>query len=196
MMSGDGMFSKDDIRHFEDFFRDKRHGGGPGLEVLVGMIASGKSTYARERSKSGAVVVCHDAIVRAMHPGGEYDSYSRPMYHAVEDAMIRAAVEAGKRVIIDRTNLEDRVRARWFRRREELGVPLVFVVFPIEDFRDHARRKFEHDPGGLSLDKWTEIAGDHWTTAAREKPPAVDESCKQFKVVAYRHGDPVTDPLA
>src|SRR5947209_4182247 len=103
-------------QYFEDVkavFREQSRGGGPGIEVLVGMIASGKSTYARRRSKRGAVVVCHDDLVRSMHPDGEYMTHQPQVYHETEAAMVRASIRAGCRVVIDRTNLTMASRSRW-----------------------------------------------------------------------------------
>ncbi len=37
------------------------------VELLVGMIASGKSTYARRRAAEGAIIICDDAVKAALH---------------------------------------------------------------------------------------------------------------------------------
>jgi dephospho-CoA kinase len=45
----------------------------PTIYVLVGMIASGKSTYARGRADGGAIVVSHDAITEGIHARPRYE---------------------------------------------------------------------------------------------------------------------------
>lgn len=141
--------------------RDIYHGGGAGIEVLVGMIGSGKSTYAARRSARGAIVVCHDDLVRMMHPGGAYDSHHVEMYHEIEDTVVRLAIKLDKRVIIDRTNMTYASRSRWVELANELDIPIVIVLFPMVHMEDHAQRRFDHDPRGKSYYDWLAIARKH-----------------------------------
>ena len=48
------------------------------LELLVGPIASGKSTYSNKAAKEGAIIVNDDAIVTALH-GGDHTLYDKAL---------------------------------------------------------------------------------------------------------------------
>lgn len=96
------------------------------LVVLVGPPGSGKSTWARENGH-GAVHVSQDDLIDAITPHGFEHTY-RPIYHAAEDAVARAALDAGHTVIVDRTNRTRAHRERWIRIAQEARVPVVAVV--------------------------------------------------------------------
>lgn len=72
------------------------------IEVLCGMIASGKSTYCVKKAKEGYVIVNDDSIVNAVHGGvyALYDKSFKPLYKSIEDHILHTAVAMGKHVII------------------------------------------------------------------------------------------------
>ena len=75
------------------------------LVIMTGNIGSGKSTLARKYADQGFVVVNMDSITDMVH-GGNYGGYNiemRPIYLAMEDAAISAALSGGFSVVIDRT---------------------------------------------------------------------------------------------
>lgn len=157
------------------------------IEVLVGMIASGKSTYARRRADEGALVVCHDDLCRMLHAGLPvgpaacgYDPDLRTCYRKIEEAIARLAIEFDRDVVIDRTHLTRESRERWltFARwpsfAEWSQPPVVAVAFPIMTPHFHARRRVEADPRGRSYDEWLDVAWHHRGQAEAE-PLAEDE---------------------
>jgi len=48
------------------------------IQILVGMIASGKSTYSKHAARLGFIVVNDDAIVNAVH-GEDYTLYDKKL---------------------------------------------------------------------------------------------------------------------
>jgi predicted kinase len=186
------------VDHMMAAFTGGMRGGGPGLEVLVGMVGSGKSTYARRRAARGAAVVCHDDLMRVVKPGVEYDSSLKDTFHLMEEYVIRAALSGGCRVVIDRTNLTWASRSRWTDLADTLSVPCVAIRFPAVDADEHARRRFEDDPQGRDLAYWVNVAENHERQAAR----APFRTTEKFtKVVDYVAGAPefakdYYDPLA
>lgn len=144
----------------------------PTIEVLVGMIASGKSTYARRRADEGALVVSHDDLTRMLHAEYRYEHALRDLYRRMEEEVARLAILSGKDVVIDRTHLSRESRKRWVRFANwphfaEWARPaIVAIVFPVEHPDVHARRRFEADPRGRPLGQWHEVAYHHhqqWT---------------------------------
>ena len=96
------------------------------LIVLVGPPGSGKTTWAR-RNGRGAVHISQDDLIDAITPDGFGHVY-RDIYREAEDAVARAALQAGHTVIVDRTNRTRAHRERWLRTAREASCAAVAVV--------------------------------------------------------------------
>jgi hypothetical protein len=48
------------------------------MQILVGPIASGKSTFARKRATEGALIINDDALAAILHAGDDTASCSKP----------------------------------------------------------------------------------------------------------------------
>ncbi len=107
------------------------------LIVLVGPPGSGKTAWAR-RNARGAVHVSQDDLIDAITPGG-FDHVYRPVYREAEDAVARAALQAGHTVIVDRTNRTRAHRDRWLRIAREVSCPAVAVVMTTSEVLCRAR---------------------------------------------------------
>ncbi len=146
----------------------------PRMTLLVGPIASGKSTYAERRAREGALVVCDDALVLAVH-GGVYALYTashKPLYTALETAIITHARSTGADVVIDRGGRTRAQRTRFAALGRSLGFEVDAVLFEWGTPEIHARRRFDHNPRGLTLAKWEEVAIAH---QAEFQPLTADE---------------------
>lgn len=133
------------------------------LEILQGMIASGKSSYCKKRALEGAIIVNDDSIVTSIH-GGNYKLYNKelkPLYKAVESAMIHTAIAMGRDVVIDRTGFSISQRRRYIGIGKSLGVQVAVIVFPKEEPIVHAKRRFESESRGHTLEQWVEAAEHH-----------------------------------
>ena len=85
-----------------------RHYPWPTVYVMVGVPASGKSTWAAEQSEGrNAVIVSRDGI-RAMLTGSNKklvgDNDFESLVTRIEDESVAAAIQSGKNVILDATN--------------------------------------------------------------------------------------------
>ena len=134
------------------------------IEVLVGMIASGKSSWCGKRAKEGWLVINDDAITSAVH-GGNYSLYNKslkPLYKLIENNILHVAIALGKNVVIDRgLDIDPRSRARWICLARSLDVPIRAVCFEYFSPEIHAQRRFESDNRGRSYDFWLEVANVH-----------------------------------
>ena len=136
----------------------------PKMEILVGMIGSGKSTYCRSRAAAGAVIVDLDAIVSMIH-GGDYTAYTKAnkvIYKSAELAVAHTAFAMGNDVIIDRTGITRSQRAKYIAIAKSLDILIQITHFKIETPEIHAKRRAEGDSRGVSYERWLEIAEHHF----------------------------------
>jgi predicted kinase len=155
------------------------------IYVCVGMIGSGKSTWAQPKADAGAFLVCHDRITEDIHGRYRYEQELRDTYRRIEESIAWAALCAGRDVIVDRTNLTRESRRRWIKwvadfislnTFEDKGpsVQIVAVRFPIDHPATHAARRVAADPRGRSWDEWIKVAEHHYAQAQAE-PLSADE---------------------
>lgn len=126
------------------------------LEVLIGPVASGKSTWTKSRALDGALVSNDDAWVTAVH-GGNYKSYDKrlkSLYKGYENNTVNMGAALGRDVIIDRTNLTRRMRARYIHLAQSIDMPIYGIIFPIASAEVHAERSVNADGRGYDYEYW------------------------------------------
>jgi predicted kinase len=154
----------------------------PIIECLVGPIASGKSTYARNRADEGALVISHDDLTQMLHAEYRYEEGKRLLYRRMEFALADLVVEAGLDLVIDRTHLTCESRARWIDYARSKSVPIVAVVFPDEGPHVHACRRYHSDARGRTFEEWRAVARHHFAQA-RAEPIDISEGFDYVKRV-------------
>lgn len=154
----------------------------PVLKVLVGMIASGKTTYARMEAARGAVIINDDALVTALH-GGDYTGYDRtlkPLYKSTENHIAAVALALGWDVVVDRgLNVSRKSRQRWVGLAAAFEAEAQAVVFARQSAEQHARRRWHSDSRGHDLAHWVSAATRH---AAEWQTPT---TCEGFSMVTH-----------
>jgi predicted kinase len=142
----------------------------PTVEILIGMIASGKSTYARRRAREGAIIVCLDDLTEMLHGEYRYEQGLKPFYYEAESSLIQAALFHFRDVVVDRTHLTRESRARVVGAVRDWVEParIVAVEFPRESHQVHARRRFLSDARGRSMGDWLFVAHYHAQQADAE----------------------------
>lgn len=154
------------------------------LEILCGMIGSGKSLYARRRAEQGALVVSHDELLQMLHGGAyRYEEKLRDCYRWMEDDLVLTALRYSRDVVIDRTHLTCKSRHRWIDFTTQYfavsrEVRTVAVAFPVADPATHARRRFESQPRGRSYEDWLAVAWQHWN---QWQPVTSDEGFTEIR---------------
>jgi predicted kinase len=129
------------------------------VEILVGNIASGKSTYAKERARQGALVVSMDALLTALHGGlYAYDKELKETYRLIQSALITAAIRTGRDVVVDDRNHTEVKRGRLIAIAAAEGEPVAATVFEREDPMVHSDRRVKAGARGVSGSKWFEVA--------------------------------------
>lgn len=131
------------------------------LEILIGNIASGKSTYCKEKAKYGCLIINDDDIVNMLH-AHQYQLYSekyKPVYKSIENAAISSALSLGIHVIVDRgINLTKKSRRRFIGLAHSLDTKVIAVVFPFLSPETHANRRYYSDSRGHDYQSWLEAA--------------------------------------
>jgi predicted kinase len=134
------------------------------IQVLVGMIASGKSTYCTNAARRGALIMNDDAIVKMLH-GDDYllyDKYLKIIYKSIENTVVTLGLCSLKTVLIDRgLSVSHKGRQRWIALARSYDVPCEAIVFPKDTPDVHAMRRFKSDSRGHPVGYWLNVANEH-----------------------------------
>ena len=148
----------------------------PVVEFLIGNIASGKSSWTRQRAADGWITVNHDSLVRSMH-GGDYawEDQMPGLKTELGLLILSSAARHGRSVVVDNTNRGRPHRAPFLSAARRAGMKVRAVLFPASPPEIHARRRFESDPRGKSFEYWLEVARLIEEESEHPGPDEVDE---------------------
>ena len=151
------------------------------LYVLIGIQASGKSTWARENAaRLGAEIVASDEIRNELDAAGVDAEHEGDRVFVIFEARVTHWLDAGRTVIADATHARRAWRANVLALARQRGVRTVAVWFqaPLEASRARNARK----PGGA---RWgdrvikDEVLVDMWQHL---DAPGVDEFDEIWKI--------------
>lgn len=134
------------------------------IQVLCGMIASGKSTFSRNAAKKGIICINDDAIVNMLHADDYtlYDPALKILYKSVENHIIGTVLSMQRIVMIDRgLNINIKGRQRWLALARSFDVPIEAIIFKNEGSEVHAKRRVNSDHRGYDLIYWKMVADFH-----------------------------------
>jgi predicted kinase len=155
------------------------------IEVLVGMVGSGKSTYTSKRARGGAIILNDDSLVQSLHGGNYklYDQKLKALYKSLTMAAACQAVAIGRDIVVDATNLTRKTRARWVGLAHMLDQQVICTTFKVETHEIHAKRRADHDGRGYNYDHWLEIIKSHFNNY---DPPSNSEGFNSVIEVEQR----------
>lgn len=137
------------------------------MEILIGVIASGKSTYCHRKLNNPLwqdekwLCINDDALVTMLHGGdyGKYDESLKAFYKGLEMTTAIAIMQAGHNLIVDKAlNLTRASRLKWVNIAKAMNYEPVYVLFNFEDPLIHATRRMNDDPRGHDEDYWLNVA--------------------------------------
>lgn len=152
----------------------------PCLVVLVGPVASGKSTWAAEHFAPDQIV-SSDAL-RGVVGESPYDLTASADAFAVLDDIVARRLRRRLTTVVDSLGLDADRRAAWRAMADAAGVPAVAVVFdtpPAECRRRNSSRDVSVPAGVLSgqLRRWPEVLeevrSEPWPDVVTPRPAAV-----------------------
>lgn len=155
------------------------------VEILIGNIASGKTSFCRMRAKEGALIVNDDAIVNMLHAGDYtlYDSALKPIYKAIENQAVMSALSMKRDIVIDRgLNLTRKNRRRWIGLAHSMDCECHAVCFKFDDPSVHASRRQKHDLRGHNYEYWLDVAK---CFNDKYEPPSDKEDFD--RIITYEH---------
>jgi shikimate kinase len=155
------------------------------VQVLIGMIASGKTTYSKLAARNGYICMNDDAIVEMLH-GTDYTLYRKelkPLYKLIENTIINTALAMERSVVIDRgLNISKDSRRRWIALADSLDVYKEAVVFPRRSPDIHATRRTNSDSREYGYEYWLKVASTHnnqW------QDPTISEGFDSIRYVTW-----------
>jgi predicted kinase len=153
------------------------------LELLVGPIAAGKSTYCKYLAKTGAVIINDDDIVKLIHAGeyGLYDKKLKPLYKLVENQILTTAMLMDRHVIVDRPNFSKNTRSRYISLAKSFDVPVKCTCFKWTTPEESARRRCSVNDRGYSYEWWLEATKRHYSLY---EEPSMDEGFTEIQVMS------------
>lgn len=132
--------------------------------LCIGMISSGKSTYAKNLVKQMGYISCCDDDVLNLVTAGQYlyRKEIKSLLKTLENAVVSNALLGGFNVVIDSArNVSIAKRSRFIQWAKSFDIGVEAVVFPKESNEIHAKRRTEHDNRGLPYDFWLDVANEH-----------------------------------
>jgi predicted kinase len=153
--------------------------------VLVGMIASGKSTYCKNAAKAGQIILNDDAIVNLVHADNysAYTSNLKILYKSIENTIVSLALSIGRPVVVDRgLNVSKNARRRFIALANSFDVPCEAIRFEFEGAAVHAKRRYESDSRGQSHEYWLKVAQVH---EGLYEPPDITEGFNKIHTLFF-----------
>ena len=158
------------------------------LDILVGPISSGKSTFCKQSAELGNIIVNDDSIVTAVH-GGNYLLYEKQLkllYKSIENNIIAMAFSLGRNVVIDRPNHSVKTRQRYIGLGHAFDAHVCLVMFERASPEVHAKRRCLSDNRGYDYAYWLDAAQRH---ESLYEPPNQEIEHFDEQVTWRWHGD-------
>jgi len=127
------------------------------LYICVGLIGSGKSTWARENAKKGqnTVIVNRDHLRTMLLGKYRYDKRFEPIIKNMALDIASRALTYGLSVVIDETCLTRSSREGWV---STIAAPYDrCVAVHFTNTEGNVDRRMADDPRGYSREKWQEV---------------------------------------
>lgn len=157
----------------------------PKIYLLVGHIASGKSTYCKNAAKAGFIIINDDSIVNLLH-GDDYTLYDKNLkilYKSIESNILSMALAMGKSIVIDRgLNVSIKGRYRYLALAKSYDVECHAIIVPMDTPQVHAKRRTDYDARGHDYDYWLNVAKHH---ASIYNIPSIEEGFDKIHCLEF-----------
>lgn len=162
------------------------------IQVLIGLIGSGKSTYSQKMAAKGAIIICDDLIVNAVHANNYllYDKGLKVLYKSIENHIASIAATFNRTIVVDSgRNISTQARQRWLAIARSIDVPCIAIVFPKEDVETHAHRRWQSDDRGYDYSYWLRVVREHNSNYSE---PTLEEGFSKITHIKWGDIDGIT----
>lgn len=128
------------------------------IQILIGNIGAGKSTYVKRMVDKGYVVISKDAL-RYMVGGGQYiyDEALEPVIHTMATGILLLLVFSRKNIIIDETNMSITERKDFMQYKYILDYKYTAIVFPKLSKEESVARRLQANHGVTPKEVWEQV---------------------------------------
>ncbi len=129
---------------------------GNEIQILVGNIASGKSTYCKKHFNDFIILSC-DALRYMI--GADHYIYNVCLEPILQKAILDMYVAfqiCGKNIIIDETNVS-MLNRKLFIKKKKLGYRIKAIVFPRLDMKKSVMRRLCNNHGNTKQAIWEDV---------------------------------------
>lgn len=153
----------------------------PKLYVLIGNIASGKSTWVQENCVNEKVRILSRDNLRYMLGWTDYvfNPEVEPHIQNIIKASLNTFIYLQDDIVLDETNISKRRRSWIFDHVPKDVYDIEAVVFPDSGMKKHVERRLQDDPRNLTVAVWESV---YHKMHNNYEPPSFDEG---FNTITY-----------
>jgi len=128
------------------------------LIVLVGNIASGKTTYARTLVKKGFISVYRDGLRYSIGSGNYvFNKKIEPIIADLHLHCLKTFLSSGYNIVVDETNVTKALRARYITAGKKNKYKIECHILPTIPVKEAIKRRMKDNFGGYSVSTWRRI---------------------------------------
>ena len=130
------------------------------ITLLIGVIASGKSTYAKNHVDSNTFIVNKDSIREMIHGKYVYNISDEDLVNKIFESTIRTLIINGANIIIDECwatiNVGARTRLIKFLCDNGISISDISIVF-FSSTKNNVKRRLKNNHGNISEKVWKDV---------------------------------------
>lgn len=128
------------------------------IQILVGNIGAGKSTFCKQKVKEGYVILSKDDIRYSIGAGDYiFNLEYEPIIHSIAMSMAINFMAIGVNVIIDETNMDKASRYHYLHFATTYGYKKTAIVFKKLSMKESVRRRLQSNHGKTAKAVWEEV---------------------------------------
>lgn len=128
------------------------------IQILIGNIGSGKTTYCKQKAKEGYLIISKDDV-RYSIGAGKY-IFNPNLEHAIDCSIKTKIFWMGfedVNLIIDETNMDIETRQWYIHNAKLRDAKIIGVVFPKISKNESVKRRLSSNHGNTSKETWEEV---------------------------------------
>jgi len=151
------------------------------IDIIVGNIGTGKSTYAKNNLKDKCLVWNADEIRKMFHPGVYiFDVEENLVIQSMKIAFIEEGLRLGFDLCFDDTNINREIRSELISIIREASEDVEIRCIDFGKGNDETLERRRKESRGVNPDLWNEV---HKKFFDEYQEPQLDEGFKEIKTI-------------